>query len=113
VGPLQVFYRGGQKDFDLFSEKFWGGVKGLTALQQRSVAAYDRRRKETRHGFRLFSLGSRDGERQKSDGGAGEGDDDDTDDGQRVTERVPNDGGDGRRACGGCGGEGGFRERGE
>lgn len=88
----------------------------MTALQQQSVAAYDRRRKETRHGFRLFSLGSRDGERQKSDGGAGEGDDDDddTDDGQRVTERVPSDGGDGRSASvlwvvGGLGG----RERGE
>lgn len=87
-----------------FQKKFWGGGEGLTALQQQSVAAYDRRRKETRHGFRLFSLDSRDGERQKSDGGAGEGDDDDTDDGQRVTERVPNDGGDGRRVFVGCGG---------
>jgi len=109
VGPLQVFYRGGQKYFEVFSEKTLGGGKGLTALQQQSVAAYDRRRKETRHGFRLFSLGSRDGERQKSDGGAGEGDDDDTDDGQRVTERVPNDEGDGRRVFVRCGGG---RERG-
>lgn len=82
----------------------------MTALRQQSVVAYDRRRKETRHGFRLFSLGSHDGERQKSDGGAEEGDDD----GQRVTERVSSDGGDGRRSVAEClWGVWGGRERGE